>query len=46
MPWMETIRFLYHAEGHQSPIRWSQPVVRGSLKGHPGGKTWLFPINF
>lgn len=45
-PGLRPLRFLDHAEGHQSPIRWSQPAAHGSLKGYPGGKTWLFSINF
>lgn len=28
---LRLLLFLDHAEGHQSPIRWSQPAVRGSL---------------
>lgn len=45
-PGLRLFCFLHHAEGLQSPIHRSQPIVRGSPKGYPGGKTWLFSINF
>lgn len=45
-PGLRLFCFLHHAEGLQSPIHRSQPVVRGSPKGYPGGKIWLFSINF